>query len=220
MSGIAAILLVGFLLQPDTIFGFLETITTLAAIVLYGMANLALTRYMRREQRAAFTVWQHVVAPWIATLALVPVLFVTVYPVPTWPYDLTPYLFLVALVGGFAYMQWRESRNPGALRRGAMLLIRADGALEDEVEPNEPVPPLLVFWCRTSRLGDSVKAGIGSQWWLPAPPGLSRPPAQTPCRWLPSRPSPLIRSIRLPQRAFPWRSRRGLPRCWSRARSK
>jgi hypothetical protein len=38
------------------------------------MANLALTRYMRREQRAKFTVWKHVVVPWTATLALLPVL--------------------------------------------------------------------------------------------------------------------------------------------------
>ncbi len=134
LSGIAAILLVGFLLQPDTIFGFLETITTLAVIVLYAMANLALTRYMRREHPDKFTVWEHVVAPWIATLALVPVLFVTIWPEPGWPYNLTPYLFLAALAAGFGYMQWRESRNPGALSRGAAMLIhaRAPGA---ETEP-------------------------------------------------------------------------------------
>ena len=121
--GIASILLVGLLLQPDYIFGFLETIATLAVIVLYIMANLALTRYMRSEQPANFTVWQHVVVPWIATLALLPVLFVTVWPEPTWPYNVTPYMFLGALVAGFAYMQWRESRNPGALGRGATMLI-------------------------------------------------------------------------------------------------
>ena len=142
ISGIAAILLVGSLLQPDTIFGFLGTIATLAVIVLYAMANLALTLYMRREQPAKFTVWQHVAVPWIATLALLPVLFVTVWPEPSWPYSLTPYLFLVALLAGFAYMQWRESRNPGALRRGAVMLIRAGGTPEDEVEPNEPVATL------------------------------------------------------------------------------
>ena len=134
LSGIAAILLVGLLLQPDYIFGFLETIATLAVIVLYVMANLALTRYMRREQRAKFTVWQHVVVPWIATLALLPVLFVTVYPEPSWPYNITPYLFLVALLVGFAYMQWRESRNPGALRRGAMMLIRGANGTEGDAE--------------------------------------------------------------------------------------
>ena len=127
LSSIASILLVGLLLKPDYIFGFLETIATLAVIVLYVMANLALTRYMRREQRAKFTVWQHVVVPSIASLALLPVLFVTVYPEPSWPYNITPYMFLVALLVGFAYMQWRESRNPGALRRGATMLIRSGG---------------------------------------------------------------------------------------------
>jgi amino acid transporter len=47
--GIVAILLVGLLLRPEYIFGFLETIATLAVIVLYCMANLALTSYIRRE---------------------------------------------------------------------------------------------------------------------------------------------------------------------------
>lgn len=132
LSSIASILLVGLLLKPDYIFGFLETIATLAVIVLYVMANLALTRYMRREQRAKFTVWQHVVVPSIASLALLPVLFVTVYPEPSWPYNITPYMFLVALLVGFAYMQWRESRNPGALRRGATMLIRSGGTSAEE----------------------------------------------------------------------------------------
>jgi hypothetical protein len=98
-----------------------------------------LTRYMRREQRAKFTIWRHAVVPWIATLALLPVLFVTVYPEPSWPYNIAPYLFLGTLLVGFAYMQWRESRNPGALRRGAMMLIRTGGGPEGEVEPDEPV---------------------------------------------------------------------------------
>jgi amino acid transporter len=129
--GFAAILLVGLLLQPDTIFGFLETIATLAVIVLYAMANLALTRYMRREQRAQFSVARHVVAPWIATLALIPVLFVTVYPQPAWPYNLAPYLFVAIVVAGFIYMQWSEAAHPGSLLRGATILLRAGGT--DEV---------------------------------------------------------------------------------------
>ncbi|MGC1367587.1 MAG: APC family permease [Candidatus Acidiferrum sp.] len=130
VAGIVAILLVGLLLKPDTIFGFLETIATLAVIVLYVMSNLALTRYMRREQPAHFTIWQHVVAPWIATLALLPVLFVTIYPQPAWPYNITPYLFVGAILVGFAYMQWRESRNPGALRKAALMLTQGDPTSE------------------------------------------------------------------------------------------
>jgi len=107
LSGMAAILMVGLLLNPDTIFGLLETIATLAVIVLYGMANLALTRYMRREQPAHFTVWRHAIVPWVATIALVPVLFVTVYPVPAWPYNLTPYVFLILIAAGFGYMGYK-----------------------------------------------------------------------------------------------------------------
>ncbi len=137
IAGMAAILLVGIVLRPDYIFGFLETIATLAVIVLYIMANLALTRYMQREQPANFTVWQHVIVPWVATLALLPVLFVTVYPEPTWPYNITPYVFLISLVIGFAYMQWREWSNPGALGRGATMLIRGGTTGERALEQNE-----------------------------------------------------------------------------------
>jgi hypothetical protein len=55
---------------------------------------------------------------------------------------MTPYLFLAALLVGFAYMQWRESRDPGALHRGAMMLIQSGGVEECEVEPNEPMAPV------------------------------------------------------------------------------
>jgi amino acid transporter len=122
LAGMIAVLLVGLLLKPEYIFGFLETIATLAVILIYAMANLALTSYMRREQRQHFTVWRHAIMPWIASLSLLPVLFVTIYPVPAWPYNITPYLFMLTLIFGFGYMQWRESRAPGALDRGAEIL--------------------------------------------------------------------------------------------------
>jgi len=142
LSSIAAILLVGILLRPEYIFGFLETIATLAVIVLYVMANLALTRYMRREQRGKFTLWQHAVVPWVASLALLPVLFVTVYPEPTWPYNIAPYLFLVALLVGIGYMQWLELRNPGALQKGAMMLTHTSLAPEINLECDKTVTAL------------------------------------------------------------------------------
>jgi amino acid transporter len=139
--GIIAILLVGLLLAPDTIFGFLGTITTLAVIVLYIMANIALTAYIRREHRADYNPWRHLVLPGIGTLALLPVLWITVYPVPPWPYRITPYIFVAALIVGFGYMQWRERRTPGALQRGATALV---GRVEDEagdVDWDAPAAP-------------------------------------------------------------------------------
>jgi len=123
ICGLVPVLLVGELLRPGDIFGFLGTIATLAAIVLYAMANLALIAYVRRELPEQFSVWRHAAIPWMGTLALVPVFFVTVYPVPDWPINITPYLFAGLLLVGVAYMYWLLSHAPGALGRGATMLV-------------------------------------------------------------------------------------------------
>lgn len=123
IAGLVPVLLVGFLLRPEDIFGFLGTIATLAVIVLYIMANLALTAYIRRERPSEFSIWKHAIVPMVGSLLLLPVLFVTVYPVPSWPYSITPYLFAAVLFAGFVYMVWLESRHRGALGRGATILV-------------------------------------------------------------------------------------------------
>lgn len=130
VAGIVAVGLVGFLLRPEDIFGFLGTIETLAVIILYIMANVALTFYVRREHRNDFSIWQHAINPWFGALALLPVFFVTVYPVPAWPLNITPYLFVLALALGVGYLLWLESRHPGVLARGATILVgrRTDAA--------------------------------------------------------------------------------------------
>jgi len=123
VCGLVPVLLVGFFLRPGHIFDFLGTIATLAAIVLYAMANVALTAYIRRELPQHFSVWRHAVIPWMGTLALVPVFFITVYPVPAWPNNITPYCFVALLLGGVGYMYWLVARAPEALQRGATMLV-------------------------------------------------------------------------------------------------
>jgi amino acid transporter len=140
--GMVGVAMVGFLLRPVYIFGLLETIATLAVIIIYCVANFALTAYIRREHKDNFNIWHHVVSPWIGTLALLPVLFVTIYPVPEWPYNIAPYFMVVALIGGFAYMQWNEMRHPGALRRGATMLVGSRSTAEGEVDWDKPIAPL------------------------------------------------------------------------------
>jgi len=139
--GIVAILLVGTLLAPDTIFGFLGTITTLAVIILYIMANIALTAYIRREHGGDYSHWRHLVLPGIGTLALLPVLWITVYPVPSWPYNITPYIFLAALLVGAGYMLWLERRHPGALKRGATMLVGRPADAAGDVDWDAPAAP-------------------------------------------------------------------------------
>jgi amino acid transporter len=123
VCGLIPVLIVGFLLRPSDIFDFLGTIATLAAIVLYAMANVALTAYVRRELPQHFSIWRHGLVPWLGTLALVPVFFVTLYPVPAWPNNITPYCFVLLLVAGAGYMRWLSLRDPEALRRGATMLV-------------------------------------------------------------------------------------------------
>jgi len=137
--GMVAILLVGLLLRPEYIFSFLGTVATLAIIVLYVMANLALTPYMHREQRPRFAIWRHILLPGLATLVLLPVLFVTVYPTPAWPYNLTPYIFAILLSTGFAYMQWREWRRPGVLQNAAMMITRGSESKALSIERAQSV---------------------------------------------------------------------------------
>jgi amino acid transporter len=132
--GIVAILIVGLALAPGDIFGFLGTVTTLAVIVLYVMANFALTAYILREQRSDYNVWKHMVLPGIGTLALLPVLWTTVYPVPAWPINLTPYIFIAAILIGAGYMIWLERRKPGALQRGATELVGKTTDKEGDVD--------------------------------------------------------------------------------------
>lgn len=130
-------MLIGIFFGADQIFGFLGTIATLAVIILYVMANIAITVYVRREHPADFNVLRHVVVPLVGTLLLIPVLYVTVYPVPAYPINLTPYIFIGMMVVGFVVMLIIGARRPAALTQESTLLIRTVETKTEE-ELREP----------------------------------------------------------------------------------
>ena len=132
---IVSFLLVGIFFGADQIFGFLGTIATLAVIVLYVMANIALTAFVRREHPADFNILRHAVVPLVGTLLLIPVLFVTVWPVPAYPLNLTPYIFIVIMIAGFVVMQFIVARRPAALAEGSAMLISTVEAEPDLGKP-------------------------------------------------------------------------------------
>jgi len=88
------------------------------------MANIALTTFVRREHAADFNILRHVIVPLVGTLLLIPVLYVTVYPVPAYPINLTPYIFIAILIIGFVAMLAIAARRPAALDQESTLLIR------------------------------------------------------------------------------------------------
>jgi amino acid transporter len=101
---IASFLAAGFLLGPDQIFSCLGTITSLAVIVLYALANAALTVFVLREHPADFSLWKHGVVPAIGTLFLVPVTVITVWPVPEDVTRWMPYAYLLLMAVGVVAM--------------------------------------------------------------------------------------------------------------------
>jgi amino acid transporter len=129
---IVGFLLVGVFFGADQIFGFLGTIATLAVIVLYIMANIALTTFVRREHPAEFNILRHVIVPLVGTLLLLPVLYITVYPVPPYPINLTPYIFIVMLIIGFVAMLVIAARRPAALDQESSMLIRTVEAATEQ----------------------------------------------------------------------------------------
>jgi amino acid transporter len=112
---IASFLVVGIVFGPAVIFDFLGTIATLAVIVLYVLANVALTLFIRREHPGSFNPWSHGLVPVVGTLFLLPVMFVTVWPIPGYPQNLTPYIFVALMMVGFVVMKVLEARRPEVL---------------------------------------------------------------------------------------------------------
>ena len=102
------------------------------------MANLALTAYIRREHPDDYSIWRHGVCRGSGRWPCCRCFFITVWPIPAWPFNLTPYFFIAALIVGFCYMQWRESRNPGSLARGATMLVGRVSDAEGDVDWSTP----------------------------------------------------------------------------------
>jgi amino acid transporter len=119
-SAIVIVLIVGAAYGPTTLIGFLGTICSLAVIVLYFLANIALSRYMYRERRPEARIWRHILIPVAANLLLLPVLYTTVHPVPPYPVNLAPYLLVAWLVLGALALWVLVARHPDALRKGAV----------------------------------------------------------------------------------------------------
>ena len=128
---IASFLVIGALFGAGEIFDFLGTIAALAAIALYIPANIALIVFVRRQHPADFNTWRHGMVPILGTLFLVPVIVVSVVPLPDYPGSLTPFLFVAMMLIGFVVLKIIEIRRPEAL---------ADRFLESPVGFNNEQP--------------------------------------------------------------------------------
>ena len=112
---VASFLLIGFIFGPKTIFDCLGTITGLAVIVLYLLANFALTVFVWREHPRDFHLLQHGIVPALATLFLIPATVMSIWDVPDPPENLMPYVFGGLMFVGLVVMIMIMIARPGAL---------------------------------------------------------------------------------------------------------
>jgi amino acid transporter len=121
--GIVAVMIIGIIFGGENVFGFAGTIATLGVIVLYFMANIALISYMKRERPQDFKPLIHLGFPLIGSLALLPAMFTTVWPIPAYPDNLCFYVFAVWIVASAGYLVWLGVHKPDALKRGATMMV-------------------------------------------------------------------------------------------------
>ncbi|MFO1061887.1 MAG: APC family permease [Dongiaceae bacterium] len=106
-------------------YGILGSIATYGFLVAYGMVTIGAPVFLgrRRELRPG-----HVISALVALVLLGLTLFGTVYPVPAWPYNILPYVFLALLVVGIGYFLALRVFRPDRLARIEADLIGTDGA--------------------------------------------------------------------------------------------
>jgi amino acid transporter len=116
-------------LTPVDILGYYGSIATYGFIVAYLIVSLAAAGYLRR---LGVLKPIHLVPSILGAAAMATVLYYSVHPVPDYPYNIFPYVFLGLLVPGMgAYLILRKRRPDVA---------RAVGTLSEGLHPDSDHP--------------------------------------------------------------------------------
>jgi amino acid transporter len=127
---VALIVVIGAWQGPANVYGLLGATITVGIIIMYSLANISLYRFMRAEHPDQYNPFRHLIVPVVGTLMLLPVLWVTFYPVPAFPFNLVPYAVIVWLVIG-AVVAWRLSRNsPEAMSQASKTFLDSEAELD------------------------------------------------------------------------------------------
>lgn len=110
-------------LGPVTAYGFLGTVAVLIAVIVYGLVNVALIRFMLIYRREHFRVIPHLIIPILAVCALALPVYGTVVPFPRFPMDLTVFIVLAWVVAGLAVLFWLRAKNPHAIATAGRFLV-------------------------------------------------------------------------------------------------
>ncbi len=87
----------------------------LGIVVTYIIISLAVMVYYRRHFRSEFSLLRHGVVPVVASLILLLPIYGLLYPVPPFPINLVPYIFVIWVLVGVGYLLYTSARRPAVL---------------------------------------------------------------------------------------------------------
>jgi amino acid transporter len=93
-------------------FGYAGTFATFGFLVIYLLISIVSPFDLRR---VGLMKQRHVVVSVIGAMLMAFVIFGSVYPVPPYPYNWLPYLFVVYMLVGIAWFGYLKCRTPNAL---------------------------------------------------------------------------------------------------------
>jgi amino acid transporter len=111
---------------PTKLWGFMGSIISLGAILVYIMVSAGLIPFFAREHRHELSVLRHVAVPVVAVAVLTVPLWVKnglLWPVPDYPYNLVPYLVLAWLAIGVAIVAYLRARRPADLASAGRIVL-------------------------------------------------------------------------------------------------
>ncbi|PSR34489.1 MAG: hypothetical protein C7B46_04970 [Sulfobacillus benefaciens] len=108
--GIVIVTIVGFWLGSFSGFLFLAELVTLSNLIIHIMANVSLTRYYRKLGKLRIMV--HGVIPILASLMFLFPIYFSIFPVPSFPDNIPPYILLAWLSIGAVMLVRIMRRSP------------------------------------------------------------------------------------------------------------
>ena len=97
------------------IVAYLATPAMFAFVFAYIMVSIAAPLYLYRQGTGHLKAW-HLISAGLAVLLMGATLIANLYPVPDWPYNILPLVFLIPLALGVSYFLYVKKTNPGRLR--------------------------------------------------------------------------------------------------------
>jgi amino acid transporter len=115
----------GIPLGPLNLFNTLGTTGTFIYIPIFILMNIAAFLFFRKKHPEEFSVWAHVIAPIVSTVALILIAYYSLVPLPAFPVLLAPFIAAAYVVIGLVILFGRN------LRPGKMAWMARAGELPD-----------------------------------------------------------------------------------------